>query len=145
MLRGDLGYAAGSAASRCRSSRLTIAGGPDSVRGYRAFSLGPRDADGNAIGGNTQGHRRRRVPVPDAGRGPQDQSLRLAAFIDAGQVYAADARSSFGELRYAAGLGAALASPFGPLRLSFAQPAQRASPGTRYRGYNSPSAPASEA
>ena len=40
----------------------------------------------------------------------QEQSLRLAAFVDAGQVYAAEQKVELGELRYAVGLGAATGS-----------------------------------
>ena len=55
--------------------------------------------------------------MPGANRDP---SLRLAAFLDAGQVYANKVELS--ELRYSAGLGLFWASPIGPLRLSFAYP-----------------------
>jgi outer membrane protein insertion porin family len=54
-----------------------------------------------------------------------EQSLRLAAFLDAGQVYAAGARVELGELRYAAGIALQWLSPFGPLRLSVAHPLNR--------------------
>ena len=52
----------------------------------------------------------------------RDQSLRLGAFVDAGQVYGKDEDLDFSELRYSAGLSIAWSSPFGPLRLSAAQP-----------------------
>ena len=50
----------------------------------------------------------------------QDRSLRLAAFIDGGQVY--NNKVDLGELRYATGIGLFWSSPLGPLRLSWAHP-----------------------
>jgi len=58
-------------------------------------------------------------PIPGAER---DRSLRLAAFLDAGQVFGAGEKWSVSELRYAAGLALSWTSPFGPLKLSIAQP-----------------------
>src|SRR6185503_9425019 len=54
MLRGDLGYAHGLGDKPVPFFKSYYAGGPDSVRGYRPFSLGPLDVQGNAIGGNTK-------------------------------------------------------------------------------------------
>ena len=51
-----------------------------------------------------------------------DKSLRLSTFIDAGQVYGARQKVELDEMRYAFGLGLYWTSPFGPLRLSVAQP-----------------------
>jgi outer membrane protein insertion porin family len=51
-----------------------------------------------------------------------DKSLRLSTFIDGGQVYGSTQKVDLGELRYSAGLGLFWSSPFGPLRLSVAQP-----------------------
>jgi outer membrane protein insertion porin family len=121
MLRGDLGYAAGIGNRPVPFFKAYFAGGPDSVRGYRAFSLGPRDLNGNAIGGNTKviGSAELLFPMPGASA---EQSLRLAAFLDTGQVYGEGAKIELGELRYSTGIALQWLSPFGPLRLSVAQP-----------------------
>jgi len=97
------------------------AGGPGSLRGYKAFSLGPQDTDGNVLGGTRKllGSAEFLFPVPGA---QTDRSLRLSTFFDAGQVYGATEKLDFGELRYSAGIGLQWTSPFGPLRLSLAQP-----------------------
>ena len=91
------------------------------MRGYRPFSLGPQDALGNSLGGTRKmvGSAEVLFPVPGA---QQDKSLRLAAFLDAGQVFGAGEKWSLSELRYAVGLAVAWTSPFGPLKLSIAQP-----------------------
>jgi outer membrane protein insertion porin family len=118
-LAGELGYASGYGGLPMPFFKNFFAGGPGSVRGYQSFSLGPQDIDDNAIGGNrkTTGTAEILFPMPGANRDP---SLRLAAFLDAGQVYANKVELS--ELRYSAGVGLFWASPIGPLRLSFAYP-----------------------
>jgi outer membrane protein insertion porin family len=118
-LGGEIGYAAGFGDKPLPFFKNFFAGGPGSVRGYRSFSLGPIDELGNATGGNRKltGTAEVLFPMPGA---EQDRSLRLAAFIDGGQVYAD--KIELGELRYAAGLALFWSSPLGPLRLSFARP-----------------------
>jgi outer membrane protein insertion porin family len=118
-LGGEIGYAAGFGDKPLPFFKNFFAGGPGSVRGYRSFALGPIDELGNATGGNRKlvGTAEVLFPMPGA---EQDRSLRLAAFIDGGQVYAN--KIELGELRYAAGLALFWSSPLGPLRLSFARP-----------------------
>jgi outer membrane protein insertion porin family len=120
-LRADLGYADGIDERPVPFFKAYFAGGPETVRGYRPFSLGPRDINNNAIGGNTKivGSAEFLFPMPGA---TAEQSLRLAAFVDAGQVYGQGAKVDLGELRYSTGLALQWLSPFGPLRLSIAQP-----------------------
>lgn len=120
-LRGDLGYAGGFGGRPLPFFKAYYAGGPDSVRGYRAFSLGPRDVLGNATGGNVKlsGSAEFLFPMPGA---TAEQSLRLSAFVDGGQVYGHGERVELGELRYAAGIALNWMSPLGPLRLSIAHP-----------------------
>ena len=116
---GEIGYAGGYDDKPLPFFKNFFAGGPGSVRGYRSFSLGPQDEQGNAVGGNRKfaGTVEILFPMPGA---EQDRSLRLAAFIDGGQVYGN--KIDLGELRYAAGLALFWSSPLGPLRLSFATP-----------------------
>jgi len=120
-LSGDFGYVHGLNGKPVPFFKGFYAGGPGSVRGYRAFSLGPQDALGNTLGGTRKisGSAEILFPLPGA---QMDKSLRLAAFIDAGQIYGATEKVSFGDIRYSAGVGVAWTSPFGPLRLSFGQP-----------------------
>jgi outer membrane protein insertion porin family len=124
LLRGDVGYAADLGNRPVPFFKAYYAGGPDSVRGYRAFSLGPRDLEGNSTGGNTKviGAAEFLFPMPGA---TAEQSLRLGAFIDFGQVYAPDTPIRLGDLRYSAGFALNWLSPFGPLRLSIANPLAR--------------------
>lgn len=120
-LNGDFGYAGGSGGKPLPFFKNYYAGGPGTVRGYEDFSLGPRDAEGNSLGGSRRvvGNVELLFPMPGAA---QDRSLRVAWFVDAGQVYAQGAPVDLSELRYSTGLALAWASPLGPLRLSIATP-----------------------
>ena len=121
LLSGDFGYVHGLSGLQVPFFKNFYAGGPGSVRGYRAFSLGSQDSAGNVLGGTRKliGSAEFLFPVPGA---QTDKSLRLSTFIDAGQVFAATQKFDFGEMRYSAGIGLQWTSPFGPLRLSLAQP-----------------------
>jgi outer membrane protein insertion porin family len=116
---GELGTAGGIGGKPLPFFKSFFAGGPGSVRGYRSFSLGPQDFSGAAIGGNRKatGSMELLFPMPGAN---QDPSLRLAWFIDGGNVFAQSFQ--FNDMRYSTGLGFFWGSPFGPLRFSFAQP-----------------------
>jgi outer membrane protein insertion porin family len=120
-LRGEFGYASGYAGKPLPFFKNYYAGGPDSVRGYRVYSLGPQDLNGNALGGNRKinGSAEFLFPMPGASR---DQSLRLAVFADAGQIYEQGTKINLSELRYSTGVAIAWSSPFGPLRLSLGFP-----------------------
>ena len=119
MLSGEIGFAEGVGGKPLPFFKNYFAGGPGSVRGYRSLSLGPLDAAGNATGGDRKltGTAEMLFPMPGAA---QDRSLRLAWFLDAGQVY--DNRYQLNELRYSFGLAFNWSSPFGPLKLSYARP-----------------------
>ena len=120
-LNGEVGQAGGMGGQPLPFFKNFFVGGPGSVRGYRPLSLGPQEPNGNALGGTRSviGTAEFLFPMPGASK---EQSLRLAAFVDAGQVFAQGQKFDLGELRYAGGVALAWLSPFGPLRLSFAQP-----------------------
>ena len=97
-----------------------FAGGVNTVRGYEAGSLGPKDINGDSLGGTQQviGNFELLFPMPGLGK---DRSVRLATFVDMGMVgnsyeYIAD------EMRASAGLAISWFSPVGPLRLVLAYP-----------------------
>lgn len=99
-----------------------FAGGANTVRGYDARSLGPRDSGPTpeALGGDRRilGNLELQVPLPgDAG-----QDKRFGLFIDGGQVYGPGDDVDFGEVRYSAGISFSWFSPLGPLAISYAEP-----------------------
>jgi outer membrane protein insertion porin family len=137
MLRADLGYADGYNDKPLPFFKALYGGGPGSVRGYEANSLGPRDAFGNVLGGKRKiiGNIEFSYPVI---RG--DKSVRGSVFVDAGQIWADDIEGAFPvpiescagfstnpfpgstDFRYSAGVGLAWNSPLGPLKFSYAVP-----------------------
>lgn len=120
-LSGQLGYGSGYSGLPLPFFKNYYAGGPGSVRGYKPFTLGPQDINGDPIGGDRKivGSAEVLFPVPGA---ENDKSLRLGTFVDAGQVYGPGEKVEFSQLRYSAGVSLSWSSPFGPLRLSVAEP-----------------------
>ncbi len=122
MLRGEIATADGFNKKPLPFFKNYYGGGISSVRGFRTASLGPRDpVDDSSIGGNKRitGTAELLFPMPGAGL---DRSLRLATFLDAGQVYGANDKMSLSELRYSTGLALSWISPMGPIRISMAAP-----------------------
>ncbi|MDX1654542.1 MAG: autotransporter assembly complex family protein [Candidatus Competibacteraceae bacterium] len=112
ILRGDLGgtsvYQGGF--NDLPASLRFFAGGDQSVRGYEYDSIGPRNNDGEVIGGKflTVGsleyeHRFR-------------EKWAVAAFVDSGDAYSSDGP----EFKTGAGLGVRWLSPVGPVRVDLA-------------------------
>jgi outer membrane protein insertion porin family len=123
-LNGEIGYAEGYGNRDLPFFKNFYAGGIGSVRGYEPSSLGPivTDVSGTyRTGGNRRivGNAEFLFPMPGLG---QDKSVRLGAFVDAGQVWGSDQPVSFADLRYSVGLSLAWSSPVGPLKFSFGQP-----------------------
>lgn len=105
------------------------AGGIGSVRGFENGSLGPRDSNGDNLGGDRMvtGSLELLAPLPGG-----DRTLRIFGFLDAGYVWGYGRTSSnadyerqemsLSDIRYSAGLGVAWISPLGPLKFSIAAP-----------------------
>lgn len=96
---------------------------PGQVRGFDSFSLGPKDNNGNALGGNLllNGNAGLILPYPLS-----RDTVRTTLFTDVGNVYARGIPLLFtgtdaGPLRYSAGLSVEWRSPFGPLAFSVAK------------------------
>ena len=122
-LNGDVGYGlAYGDTSELPFFENYYGGGPTSVRGFQALSLGPRDNNdtGDPIGGNAKvtGNAELYLPAPFS-----PESMRLIAFLDAGAIIDTDANGfDSDEFRYSAGLGMAWLSPVGALTISYAKP-----------------------
>lgn len=99
-----------------------FAGGANTVRGYDARSLGPRDSGPTpeALGGDRRVLGNLELQVPFPGDGGQDK--RFGLFVDGGQVYGAGDDIDFDEVRYSAGISFSWFSPLGPLAISYAEP-----------------------
>ncbi len=101
-----------------------FAGGPGSVRGYASRSIGPRDSQGDSLGGNAMyaGSLELLFPPPFMKKG--GETVRLAAFVDVGSAIDTSENNLFDvdELRYSTGLGFSWLSPVGALTVSYALP-----------------------
>jgi outer membrane protein insertion porin family len=118
MLNGEAGYGDGYGDKPLPFFKNYFAGGVNSVRGFRTYTIGPKDSNGDPRGGSRKlvGNAELLFPLPGM---ENDKSTRLSAFFDAGMVddtYNADA------WRYSVGLAALWVSPFGPLKISVGFP-----------------------
>ncbi|MDK9705116.1 MAG: outer membrane protein assembly factor BamA [Sulfuritalea sp.] len=121
-LNGEVGLAKSYGNKELPFFKNFYAGGIGSVRGFDSSSLGARDpATNESLGGDKRliGNAELLFPVPGMGR---DTSMRLSAFIDAGNVWGYDNKFSLGSLRYSGGVALAWNSPMGPLKFSLANP-----------------------
>ncbi|MBU1222934.1 MAG: outer membrane protein assembly factor BamA [Gammaproteobacteria bacterium] len=121
MLNGELGFGDGLSGKPLPFFKNFYAGGTSSVRGFQNGTLGPKDVDGDALGGNKRvvGNAELFFPLPGL---KDDKSLRMSAFVDAGAAYGAGEEFSVDGLRYSAGIAVLWVSPLGPLKFSLAQP-----------------------
>ena len=123
-LNGEIGFGDGYGdTTRLPFFENFFGGGPGSVRGFEARSIGPRDSEDDPLGGNLYyaGSFEILFPPPFM---KDTKSVRLAAFVDAGTIINTDQSDYFEstELRYSAGLGASWLSPVGALTVSFGVP-----------------------
>jgi outer membrane protein insertion porin family len=131
-LKGDLGYGDGyGSTDSLPFFENFYAGGPRSVRGFKSNTLGPRETTlgQDPAGGNLELTGGIEVYAPPPGGGNFQNTVRIGAFFDFGNVWWMDdtplvAPTGFdlGDLRYSTGLSFAWLSPVGALSLSFAYP-----------------------
>ncbi len=98
-----------------------FAGGIRSVRAYEANTLGPRDSNGQPIGGDRKltGTLELILPLPFI---RDSKAFRITTFVDAGNVFGPGQSFDLGELRASAGVSGIWISPFGPLTISLGWP-----------------------
>ncbi len=130
LLRSNLAYGDGYAdLDELPFYERYFAGGLRTVRGYDTNSLGPRDNNGDPVGGNLRVTAGADLifPIPFVEKAPS--SVRLSAFYDIGNVFV-DGRPTFNsvengfdgsQLRTSAGLSFVWLAPIGPLRFSWAK------------------------
>jgi len=121
LLNGEIGWADGLGNDVLPFFKNFYAGGISSVRGYRTGSLGPKDSNGDSLGGGRKivANAELLTTIPGLG---QDKSVRVSAFLDAGTIEAAGSSFSSDNARYSTGIGVYWISPVGPLRFSYGFP-----------------------
>jgi outer membrane protein insertion porin family len=123
MANGIVGYANGYSGKPLPFFKNFYAGGVGSVRGFETASLGPKDQNGDILGGNRQfiGNFEMLFPIP----GYKEKNVRIALFMDGGDVWGPDDRIRGVDVRVAAGVAVSWDSPVGPLRFSFGNPLKK--------------------
>ena len=110
LARGEIGATSVTDFSRLPPSLRMFTGGDNSVRGYKFDSLGPRNEEGQIVGGQNL------FVASLEYEHPIRQNMALAAFIDVGDAF----NSSSVKLNRGAGIGMRWALPFGALRIDLA-------------------------
>lgn len=107
------------------------AGGPRTVRGFKANTLGPRETNipYDPVGGNTKVVGSIELFAPPPVGGEFEKTLRMGVFLDVGNVWVTKGSDlvtptgfDLGEMRYSAGISTAWLSPIGALSFSFGWP-----------------------
>ena len=95
-------------------------GGPTSLRGFTIQNIGPKDSDGNPVGGS------KALLLNIEAQYPFTKSLRGFLFYDRGNVYGSGQDLSttaknfdLTEMRSSIGAGIRFISPFGPLGFAY--------------------------
>jgi translocation and assembly module TamA len=119
--RVRLGTIIGAKSSALAPSRRFYSGGGGSVRGYGYQQLGPRDADGDPIGGRglAEFALEARVRLSVLGG-----NFGIVPFLDGGTL-STDVMPDFNDWQFGAGLGVRYYSSFGPIRVDVGTPLNR--------------------
>ena len=121
----DLGYAHSYGDDPYPFFQNYYIGGSNTVRGYKAASIGKQFFDTTqndfvSTGGTTKIVANTSMLFPLPGGAFKDQ-VRLETFIDGGGVWEEDENIALDEMRFSAGLSVLWVSPFGPINVSFAK------------------------
>jgi outer membrane protein assembly complex protein YaeT len=102
-------------------SRLFFSGGANSVRGYKLDYLGPRNLNGDPVGGESvlEFSLEGRFPLPIF------EKIGGVIFLDAGNVFPRIHNLDLGQLKYAVGVGLRYLSPIGAIGIDIGFPTNR--------------------
>ncbi|MFL6752509.1 MAG: autotransporter assembly complex protein TamA [Sphingomicrobium sp.] len=119
--RVRLGTIVGAGAFDMAPSRRFYSGGGGSVRGYGYQQLGPKDMDGDPVGGKglAEFALEARIRLEQFGG-----NFGLVPFFDGGSL-TTEALPDFKDWRFGAGLGVRYYSSFGPIRIDVGAPLNR--------------------
>jgi translocation and assembly module TamA len=115
--RARVGSIAGIERGDLAPSRRYYGGGGGSVRGFGFQQLGPKDPNGDPIGGRSTNEAAVEVRYRFGNFG-------AVGFVDAGQVYESSI-PKFDDWRFGVGIGGRFYTNFGPVRLDIATPINR--------------------
>ena len=121
LVNGEFGYGDGYDDKPLPFFKNFYVGGVNSVRGFKSFTIGPKDVNGDPTGGprKVQANTELLFPLPGL---ENDRSVRVSAFVDSGVV---GETIDFSLLRVSTGLALLWVSPIGPLKLSLGWPLRK--------------------
>ena len=122
MGNGEIGYGDGYGDKPLPFFKNFTAGGINSVRGFKSYTIGPKDSLGSPRGGSQRLVSNAELFFPFPGL-ENDRSVRLSTFVDMG--YVGD-KFDTADVRFSTGLGVHWVSPLGPLKVVFALPLRKA-------------------
>jgi outer membrane protein insertion porin family len=111
----QIGYAGGYQNRPLPFFKVFYLGGVNSLRGYQTASVGPKDTNGDSLGGSHLFLTSAEIMFPFPGL-EKDKSVRLSWFVDSGTV---GEKYDFSQMRYSTGLAFNWYSPVGPMKISF--------------------------
>jgi len=119
--RVRFGTISGAGVFQIAPSRRFYSGGGGSVRGYGYQQLGPKDQDGDPVGGRglAEFGLESRIRLKQFGG-----NFGIVPFFDGGSL-TKEALPNFKDWRFAAGIGVRYYSSFGPIRVDFGVPLNR--------------------
>lgn len=123
-LNGDVGFGdAYGSTSKLPLWQNYFAGGSNTVRGFKDFSLGPRDSNDDPLGGNLRLVANAEILFPPPFKAVE-KTVRVGLFADAGQVWDTSDSDNFdaNDIRYSTGLSVFWLSPIGALGASLGFP-----------------------
>jgi outer membrane protein insertion porin family len=115
MARGRIGYIQENQGHPIPLDERYRLGGIYTIRGFKAYTIGPKDPAGEVIGGNKQLIFNFEMIFPIA----QEIKLKGLLFFDAGNAWDIGQSYSLTDLRTSVGFGFRWVSPVGPLRLEW--------------------------
>jgi outer membrane protein insertion porin family len=118
MVNGEAGHGDGYNGLPLPFFKNYYAGGANSVRGFKSYTIGPKDSNGDPAGGPRKllGNSELLFPFPGL---DNDRSVRVSAFVDSAVV---GETIKFDQLRVSTGLALLWVSPIGPLKISVGWP-----------------------
>ncbi len=114
-VRGRFGYATGFADEELPLYERFYVGGINTIRGLGFGEAGPKNEEGEIIGGNLQMILNTEFIVPIV----EDIRLKGVVFFDYGRAFDKDESIELKDLRKTAGIGLRWMSPLGPIRLEW--------------------------
>lgn len=112
-IKGEAGIGSGYGGKDLPIFERFYLGGPNTIRGLRSRSVGPKDDAGEVIGGKSE------ILLNIEYIFPIIEKLKGVLFFDAGDAYGYGKNFDLGDIRTSPGIGIRYYTPIGPMRLDW--------------------------